>query len=69
MSTQDCNPQAGNGKTQHDNQISFLDKLYDAIGQQAERLQCGEDAILNGLYSLVAELQAIAQRAKDEAGR
>lgn len=64
------NPQAGNGKTQHeDNQISFLDRLYDAIGEQAGRLQASNDAVLDGLYNLVEELRAIANRAKDEAGR
>ena len=57
------NPQAGNGKTQPtDNQITFLDRIYDAIHEQAARMQDGEDAILTALHNLVEELRAIAQR-------
>ena len=66
MSTQDFTSQADNGKqSQTDNLKSFLDKLYDAIGQQAERLQAIEDSTLDKLYGLVETLRDVAQRAQD----
>ena len=60
MSTQDFNPQP------KDNQITFLDRIYAAIHEQAARMQDGEDAILNALHNLVEELRGIAQRTADD---